>query len=231
MIDERLLDALTQSVAQNLRLLRSRIASSLTKPREVSIIAVTKGFGPEAPLAAMRNGLLLLGENYADELVAKAVAVEESVSYRNGAVPEWHFQGRLQTNKINRLRPIVSVWQSVDSTERAEALAKRVPGASVCVQVRLADDLARPGAAPDDVVEIVDSARSAGLRVLGLMGVGPDPDLAAPFVSDKAFADLNRLCERLGLEWRSMGMSSDLEAAVRNGATHVRIGTALFGER
>jgi PLP dependent protein len=230
-IDLALLDQLTEQVARNLAVLRSRIAASTANPEAVSIVAVTKGFGPEAPLAAMRNGLVMLGENYADELVAKAAAVSGASELAHGHLPEWHFQGRLQSNKINRLRPVVRVWQSVDSIERIDALAKRVPGAVVCLQVRLTDDDERGGATPEAVADLVRHATEAGLDVKGLMGVGPDPARAGTAASDPAFALLDELCRVNGLGWRSMGMSSDLESAVAHGATHVRIGTALFGQR
>ena len=101
----------------------------------------------------------------------------------------------------------------------------------VCVQVRLAEEAARSGADPGDVPTLVDRCRRAGLDLRGLMGVGPDPSVAGVEASDRAFSLLDRLCREFSLEWRSMGMSSDLESAVAHGATHVRIGTALFGER
>ena len=230
LVDPSKLDHLTLVVAENLIRLRRRIAQACGEPRAVTIIAVTKGFGPEAALAALNNGLTMLGENYAAELVEKA-AVVAAVLPAGASGPEWHFQGRLQTNKINKLRPIVRVWQSVDSIDRVDALAKRVPGASVCVQVRLTDDSERAGALPVDVPTIVERARSNGLDVLGLMGVGPDPANASGDASRESFACVNRLCVENHLAWRSMGMSGDLEIAVEQGATHVRIGTALFGER
>ena len=230
-IDVALLDRLTIQVGENLVRLRSRIDAVSTGEREVQVIAVTKGFGPEAPLAALRNDLTLLGENYADELVRKARVVRANLAHAFDRTPEWHFQGRLQTNKINRLVPVVGVWQSLDSSERVGALAKRAPGASVCIQVRLTGDPDRSGVAVDGVAELVAQARSSGLVVLGLMGVGPDPAVAGRECSEAAFTALDGLCREHGLDWRSMGMSSDLEAAVACGATHVRIGTALFGER
>jgi len=230
-IDRELLERLTVCVGENLVKLRSRIDAASTGQREVVVIAVTKGFGPEAPLAALRNGLTLLGENYADELVHKARVVEANLAHAFDRTPEWHFQGRLQTNKINRLVPVVGVWQSLDSSDRVRALAKRAPGASVCIQVRLTDDPDRSGVGVDGVAELVAQARASGLVVRGLMGVGPDPSVAGREGSEAAFTALDGLCREHGLDWRSMGMSSDLEAAVACGATHVRIGTALFGER
>lgn len=230
-IDLRLLDELADRVGERLGALRERIDRVRPTGAVVEIIAVTKGFGPEAPLAALRNGITMLGENYADELVAKATAVRDLHAHAPDTSPEWHFQGRLQTNKINRLLPFVEVWQSLDTMDRIDALAKRRPGASVCIQVRLTDDPVRNGADPDDVVSLVAHARAHGLHVLGLMGVGPDPALVGLAASSGAFRRMNAMCEFVGVSWRSMGMSSDFEQAVHEGATHIRIGTALFGER
>ena len=230
-IDLHLVDELAARVGERLQCLRERIDRVRPAGAVVEIIAVTKGFGPEAPLAALRNGITMLGENYADELVAKAKLVRDALSHAPDAFPNWHFQGRLQTNKINRLLPFVEVWQSLDTTERIDALAKRRPGASVCIQVRLTNDPSRTGADPDDVSALVDDARENGLQVLGLMGVGPDPSLVGLAASHEAFRRMNAICESVGVSWRSMGMSSDFEQAVQEGATHIRIGTALFGER
>jgi PLP dependent protein len=230
-VDHGLLDELTTRVGEQLKTLRDRIDSVRRADQSIEIIAVTKGFGAEAPLAAMRNGLTMLGENYADELVAKAKLVQLSEDLAPGRSPRWTFQGRLQTNKINRLIPFVDVWQSVDTKDRLDALAKRQPAANVCIQVRLTEDLDRSGAEPAETAPLVEHARSIGLQVLGLMGVGPDPELADSDASRRAFRMLNELCETVGVGWRSMGMSSDFEQAILEGATHIRIGTALFGDR
>ena len=230
-IDLVRLEQLTELVSERLSSLRDRIDQVRRDGQTVEIIAVTKGFGPEAPLAALRNGLTILGENYADELVAKAQAVNGSLSLAAGNRPRWTFQGRLQTNKINKLLPVVDIWQSVDTMARIEALAKRRPGAEILIQVRLTDDADRSGAVPNEVEALVDHARSAGLTVLGLMAVGPDPDLVGADASRQAFRVLNALCQKVDVSWRSMGMSSDFIQAIEEGATHLRIGTALFGDR
>ncbi len=189
----------------------------------IRIVAVTKGFGAEAPLAALRAGLADLGENYADEMVRKAVAVADA-SPASGA--RWHFQGALQTNKINRLAPHVHLWQTVDSVARAAALGARVPGARALVQLDLSGAPGRSGCAPADAPAVVAAARDAGLTVLGLMCVAPLD--AEPAV---AFTQLARLADALGLPERSMGMSDDFEDAVRAGATMLRLGSVLFGRR
>jgi hypothetical protein len=206
-------------VIANLAAVRRRIAAAGRDPASVRIVAVTKGFPVAAANAAIAAGLVDLGENYADELVAKARELGD-------AAVRWHFQGALQTNKINRLAPHVACWQSLDSEHRLRALAARVPGASVLVQVDLSGSAGRGGCRVADVARLVAAGTALGLRVDGLMCVAPlGTDPAA------AFAEVAGLADDLGLRERSMGMSDDFEAAVRCGATMIRLGSVLFGPR
>jgi PLP dependent protein len=186
----------------------------------VRVIAVTKGFGPGAVVAAQQAGLTELGENYAAELLAKADAGREA-----GVV--WHFLGAVQRNKVAQLAPLVGVWQSVARAAEGERIARFAPQARVLVQVETTGLPGRNGCAPAEAGELVTRLVDAGLDVRGLMTVAaPGPDAAKD-----SFETLGRLADRLGLEERSMGMSDDLEAAVAAGSTMVRIGRALFGER
>lgn len=203
--------------------IRARIGR-VAGDREVRIIAVTKGFDVAAPRAALTVGLSSLGENYAQELVAKDDALDES----ERASIHWHFIGRLQRNKVRLLAARVAVWQSVDRIELLDEIARRAPGATVFVQVDLSGEPQKGGAAPDAVPGLVDHARSLGLDVRGLMGVGP---AGPPEGSRAGFRALVDLADRLELPERSIGMSHDLEVAVEEGATLVRVGTALFGAR
>jgi PLP dependent protein len=187
----------------------------------VRVVAVTKGFGPDAVRAARQAGLADLGENYAAELVGKAAADGED----DGVV--WHFLGAVQRNKVAQLAPLVGVWQSVAREAEGARIAHFVPGARVLVQVETTGRPGRNGCSPAEVVELVPRLADLGLDVRGLMTVAaPDPT-----ASREAFGLLARLADRLGLEERSMGMSDDLEAAVAAGSTMVRIGRALFGAR
>jgi PLP dependent protein len=214
---------LVDRVGANLARARERITSAGGDLNRVRIVAVTKGFGVEAVRAALLHGLSDIGENYADELVAKAAAVESPVT--------WHFHGALQTNKINRLKPFVSWWHTVDSTDRLAALAVRVPGARVLIQVDLAGTANRSGCRPDDVGDIVARARDLDVSLRGVMGVAPLAPSTGT-VSPRQFFDLlASLADRFGLPERSMGMSDDLEDAVRAGSTMLRLGSALFGPR
>lgn len=211
-------------VRERLHGLRRRIADAGGATNEVSILAVTKGFGPWAPLAAAQVGLTEVGENYAQELIAKAAAVAESA----GPAVAWHAIGRLQRNKVKALAPVVARWESVDRAELAEEIARRAPGARVLVQVNVSGEAQKGGAAASAIPSLVRLCQEVGLTVEGLMAVGAagGGETARP-----GFSILRRLADDLGLPERSMGMSHDLEAAVAEGATCVRVGTALFGLR
>jgi len=192
----------------------------------VKIVAVTKGFGPEAVAAAAEAGLIDVGENYAQELLAKA----GDLSARRGAAvaPRWHFIGRLQRNKIGRIAGLVRLWQSVDRPGLATEIARRAPGARVLVQVDVAGIAGRGGCAPEETEGLVTSCRDAGLEVAGLMAVGaPGP----PEHARRGFRLLAAQADGLGLAELSMGMTADMDVAVEEGATMVRVGTALFGPR
>lgn len=202
---------------------RNRIADAGGDPDQVLLLAVTKGFGPEVAIAAATAGLTDLGENYAQELVAKAPVLAEA-----GLAPRWHAIGRLQRNKVKALAGIVALWQTVDRADLGREIAKRAPGASVLVQVNVSDEPQKGGCAPEETAELVASLREGGLDVQGLMTVGR----TGPAAEARAgFAVLRGLADDLDLRVRSMGMSGDLEAAVVEGSTMVRVGSALFGPR
>ena len=194
-------------------------------PERITVVAVTKGFGPEAPLAALDAGLVELGENYAQELVDKADAV---ASAGDRPDPRWHFIGRLQSNKVRLVADRVACWQSLDRRSVVDEVARRAPGARVLIQVNAAAEDGKGGAPIEDAPDLVARARDGGLDVAGLMAVGVFGDEAA---TEAAFAATASLADRLDLPERSMGMSGDLAAAVRSGTTMIRIGTALFGPR
>lgn len=189
---------------------------------DVDVLAVTKGFGPEAVVAAAAAGLGAIGENYAQELVTKApTAAAHGLRV--------HFIGQLQSNKVRQLAGLVDVWETVDRPRLVAEIARRAPGAIVLVQVDATGEAGKGGCPVAEVPGLVDVARDAGLRVAGLMTVGPTeggPEAARP-----VFRTVRRLTDELGLATCSMGMSADLDVAVDEGATEVRVGTALFGPR
>lgn len=211
-----------EDVAGRLAAVRERVAEAAGRAGRpaagVRLVVVTKGVPPPVMQAALDAGATDLGENRAQELLAKAPELRTP--------PTWHFIGRLQRNKVAALAPLVDLWQSVDRIELGRAIAGRAPGATVLAEVNVADDPAKAGVAPGDTPALVDGLRSAGLNVDGLMTIpaaGRDPR--------PAFAALAALADRLGLPEVSMGMSDDLEVAVEEGATIVRVGRAIFGAR
>jgi hypothetical protein len=225
---------------------RRRIAASSRDPGSVRVVAVTKGFGVEAARLALAAGVTELGENYADELVVKAGqlagdhgeagqpagdhggAGQPAGDHGGAGQPVWHFLGSVQRNKVARLAPLVSWWQGVRRLEEGRAIARRHPGASVLIQVDVAGLPGRGGCPPDEVPDLVAALRDEDLAVSGLMAVGPP---GPPAASRAGFALVSSLADTLALPVRSMGMSDDLEVALAEGSTMVRVGRALFGER
>ncbi len=205
-------------VADRADALRSRLAAA--GGADVRVVAVTKTFGPDAIDAAVAAGLPNVGENYAQEAVAKLAEVTTEATV--------HFIGRLQRNKVRSLAPIVDVWQSVDRPELAREIAKRAPGARIMVQVDISDEDSKGGCPPSETEALVADATDLGLEVIGLMGVAL---LAEPEAARPGFALLRRQVDALGLVECSMGMTADLEVAVDEGSTMVRVGRDLFGER
>jgi pyridoxal phosphate enzyme (YggS family) len=209
-----------EDVGRRLAIVRARIAATGRDPDTVIILAVTKGFPPEAVDAAAASGLSDIGENYAQELEAKAAATHSPV--------RWHFIGHIQTNKVRRLAPLVTLWHGVDRLHAGQAIARHQPGGAVLVEVNTAGDPAKSGCRPDEASGLVEQLRELGLDVRGLMTIAA---AGPPEEARVAFARLADLGNRLDLPELSMGMTADLEPAVQAGATIVRVGTALFGPR
>jgi uncharacterized pyridoxal phosphate-containing UPF0001 family protein len=187
----------------------------------VTVLPVTKTFGVDACWAAYRAGCPAVGENYAQEIVAKLGGIDRPFGV--------HFIGQLQTNKVRMLAPIITVYETVDRMSLVAELAKRVPGVRVMIQADTTGEPGKGGCPLDEVPALVESATGAGLEVIGLMTVGPTeggPEAARP-----GFRAVRMMVDRLGLRLCSMGMTSDLEVAVQEGATEVRVGSALFGAR
>jgi PLP dependent protein len=210
------------TVRANLERVRQRIVDAGGDPG-IRVVAVTKGHPVQAVRAAIDAGLTDLGENYGQELAAKADALDLDA----GPV-SWHFIGRLQRNKVRHVARFVSLWQSVDRLSVATEIAKRAAGAAVLVQVNVTDEEQKGGCRPEFAPAVVDGCIDLGLEVRGLMAIGPDGD---PEGARAGFGALARLADRLDLVERSMGMSADLEVAVAEGSTMVRVGTDLFGPR
>lgn len=225
-------------LAERLADLRARVAAAARaagrRPDEVRIVGVTKTWPVEVAVAAAAAGLTDLGENRTSELVAKAAAVPDV---------RWHLVGRLQRNKVRDVVGRGWLLHAVDRRSLVDAIADRAEALGtvqdVLLQVNVAGDPAKAGCDLADLEGLVTYASARpGLRVLGLMTVPPLPPpgedpaaAAAPWFARLRDAR-DALRERFpGLEELSMGMTDDLEAAVREGATMVRVGTALFGAR
>jgi PLP dependent protein len=207
---------------------RSRIEAAGGEPGRVALLAVTKGFGADVVRAALDAGLIDVGESYVQELVAKAAEVEGGDDAAGGPPPTWHFVGRLQRNKVRKAAPFVTAWHSIDRLSLGAEVARWSPGAKVYAQVNTTEEPQKGGCEPARLPALVDGLRDLGLDVLGLMTIGPTgpPEAARP-----AFRLLRELATREGVAGLSMGMTSDLEVAVAEGATVVRVGSGLFGPR
>lgn len=212
-------------LADRVRELDDRIAAAGGDPARVRVVAVTKGFDAGVATDAVAAGLVDLGESYVQELAAKASQVPGE---KGLPAPRWHFVGRLQRNKVRMAARYVSIWHSVDRIELGREIARRAPGATVLAQVNFTGESTKGGCSPPSAPALVSELGDLGLNVVGLMTVGP---LGPPEAARPAFSELRRLAGRLGLAELSMGMSNDLEVAVQEGATMVRVGTALFGPR
>ncbi len=228
---------MTEGIPERVRAVRRRIEAAAAAcgrdPAEIRLVAVSKTWPPQAVVAAHEAGLGVFGENYVQEARDKIAAL--------AALPlRWHLIGHLQTNKAKfavRLFDLIHTLDSVRLAREIDRLAARLPKVQdVLIQVSLAGEETKSGASPAEVPALLaEASRLSHLRVLGLMTIPPyfdDPERARPY-----FARLRALRDRLeeesgiALPELSMGMTGDFEAAIAEGATLVRIGTAIFGNR
>ncbi len=199
-------------------------ARSGRDPATVRLLAVTKIFGPEVIRESWAAGLREFGENYVQEMERKAAAVADLKGAR------FHLIGHLQSNKTRKAAQLFSAIDSLDSVKLATRLDAEAIPLDVTIEVKLSGEDAKTGAdasALDEIVATIRSSRNLTLR--GLMTVPPwseDVELSRPY-----FARLRELATAHGVAELSMGMSHDLEVAIEEGATWVRVGTALFGSR
>lgn len=203
----------------NIAAVTERIERAGGDPDAVTIVAVTKEQPVEVIEAAVAAGLTELGENRPEALAERAPLAPNA---------HWHLLGQIQRRKVASVAPHVALWQSVDRAEAGAAIAKHAPHAEVLVQVNLTDDPNRGGTSFDDVPALVSDLTADGLRVRGLMAVGP---LGGAEAARPGFTRLVQTADVLGLPVRSIGMSDDIEVAIECGSTMVRVGSALFGPR
>ena len=217
-----------EALAQNLAAVRDRMARAAERARRdpagITLLAVTKVFPATAIREAYALGLREFGENYVQEFERKAPQVSDLEGAR------FHLIGHLQSNKSNRAAELFQVIQTVDSARLAQRLDATAHKLDVMLEVKLSPEQAKSGADPSSLNELIAAVRScSNLRLLGLMTMPPwsdDAEASRPY-----FRRLSELARAHGLAQLSMGMSHDLEAAIEEGATCVRVGTALFGRR
>jgi pyridoxal phosphate enzyme (YggS family) len=218
------------SIATSLVAVRARIDAACRacgrSPDDVALLAVSKRMPERAIREAYAAGQRDFGENYVQELVQKAEALADLPDLR------LHLIGHLQTNKAKSVARVAHAVQSVDSMRVAEALAKATPDGRVLhvhVQVDVADEATKSGADLADVEAIVAAIRREPRLVFdGFMTIPPADDVVR---TREAFRTLRALARTHGVTSLSMGMSGDLEMAIEEGATCVRVGTAIFGTR
>jgi PLP dependent protein len=230
------------SIAENIVRVRERIAAAARRagrnPDEITLMGVSKTFAVDRIREAYASGLRVFGENRVQEFAAKADAVRD---LRDVA---WHLIGHLQTNKASKAAELFDAVDSVDSVRMAEKLNTSAEGAgktlSVLIEINVGGEKAKSGVAPisDELEQILQGApRWGNLEIGGLMTVPPyteDPEGSRAYfrllrqVRDSIAA---RGLPKIGIGVLSMGMSHEFEVAIEEGATCVRVGTAIFGER
>ena len=225
-----------ETIAKNIELVKTRITEACKRsgrtPESVELIAVSKTFQPDHIREAARAGVLDFGENYVQEFRAK----QEELG---GLGLRWHFIGHLQTNKVKYIIDSVHLVHSFDSAKLAREIQKRaVRPVDVLIEVHSTNEPSKSGVMPADVISLVkEVAEFDKVRVRGLMTMGPfsdDPNDSRP--SFRLVTELKETIRResipnVSMDHLSMGMTHDFEVAIEEGATLIRIGTAIFGER
>lgn len=220
-------------IAENIATVRQRISDAAHRfgrdPAQIGLLAVSKTKPAEQVREAHAAGLRDFGENYLQEALDKQQALADLALV-------WHFIGPIQSNKTRPIAEHFDWVHSVDRLKIAERLSAQRPAhlspLNVCLQVNVSGEASKSGCTPEQLPELAQAvSRLPHLRLRGLMAI-PEP-VDDPLRQREPFARLRELCDSLGLELDtlSMGMSHDLEAAIAEGATWVRIGTALFGAR
>jgi len=217
-----------ETLSGRLDAVRDRIARAARQarrnPSEIMLLAVTKVFPVGAIREAYNLGLREFGENYVREFEGKAPEVRDLGGAR------FHLIGHLQSNKAGKAADLFQAIQTVDSPKLARRLNEAGRPLEVMLEVKISPEQSKSGADPAQLRELIEAVRAcSNLRLAGLMSMPPwtdDPEASRPY-----FRQLRELAEFHGLSGLSMGMSHDLEVAIQEGSTCVRVGTALFGER
>ncbi|WP_460841926.1 YggS family pyridoxal phosphate-dependent enzyme [Noviherbaspirillum agri] len=228
------------SISLNLQAVRERIATAartvLRGPQEIQLLAVSKTFGADAVIEAADAGQHAFGENYLQEALDKIAIVRNT---RPDLRLEWHFIGPIQSNKTRSIAEHFDWVHSVDREKIAQRLSEQRPvqmaALNICLQINISGESTKSGVTPEEALAL--APRIAALPRLKLRGLMAIPEPGEGEEQQRApFRQLRELFERLkaqGLELDtlSMGMSADMDAAIAEGATIVRVGTAIFGQR
>ena len=228
------------SIASNLQQVKGRITAACGSAgrgaNSVTLLAVSKTFGAEAVREAAAAGQRAFGENYVQEALAKIEALADLRSQM-----QWHLIGPLQSNKTRSVAEAFDWVHTVDRLKIAQRLAEQRPAAlpplNICLQVNISAEASKSGLLPAEVAAVARAVQALPRDRIVLRGLMAIPEPAGDFAAQRAphralrelLAALN--AAGLGLDTLSMGMSADLEAAVAEGATIVRVGSALFGSR
>jgi len=222
------------SLAGRLEAVHERITLAATRSgrndTDVRLIAVTKTHSAEAALEALRSGVPDLGENRVQEGAAKAAQLSETLGPSENT-PRWHLIGHLQTNKVRAALGTFAILHSVDSERLLQAINSNANGpVTVMVEVNVSGEATKFGVQPVELPRLLEVASTLPhVTITGLMTVAPldpDPESARPI-----FRELRHLADNHHLPHLSMGMTNDFEVAIEEGATFVRVGRALFGDR
>lgn len=225
-----------QNIRQKIEEVKTKIEKAAARsgrdPSAIELVAVSKTKGPELIREAYDAGLKVFGENYAQEIKEKASALSDLEI-------NWHFVGHLQKNKAKVVAPIASCIETVDSIELADMIDKRAVKPLNCmIEVNLGGEESKSGVLTDQILPIANHISTLrNLELVGLMIIppyDPNPESGRPY-----FKKLGLLLDELNVSLKrdnpltelSMGMSHDFEVAIEEGATIIRVGTAIFGER
>ena len=238
-----------EQIANNLDAIRERIKAAALKagrnPEDITLIAVSKLNPAESVLAAIEHGQTDFGENWVKEMLEKQAEVEKSLSEVSYGIPDeikWHFIGHLQTNKVKQLIGKTVLIHSVDSVKLATFIdnesKKKDTVTDILLEINIGDEESKYGIGPNDAVKFADSLKDLkNIRIRGLMTVAPicdDPEANRPYFKKmrELFVDIkSKNYDNISMDILSMGMTLDFETAIEEGATHVRVGTGIFGAR
>ena len=231
------------SISENLQLVQHRIANSAQAagrdPASITLLAVSKTFDVQAVLAAAQAGQRAFGENYVQEAIDKIAATRDMREHNPDLQLEWHFIGPIQSNKTRQIAEHFDWVHSVDRLKIAQRLSEQrpadMPPLQICLQVNVSGEATKSGLEPEALLELARAVvLLPNIRLRGLMAI-PEPTEDVQ-QQRAAFAKLRFMqndLQAVGIQTDtlSMGMSADMDAAIAEGATIVRIGTAIFGVR